>query len=54
MNPDEIYLASFPYGGGAGMKRRPRFEFEERAIRKLSAQSPFRVPGAGQAKRNGS
>ncbi|MGA2035253.1 MAG: type II toxin-antitoxin system PemK/MazF family toxin [Thermoguttaceae bacterium] len=23
MNPDEIYLASFPFGGSAGMKLRP-------------------------------
>jgi mRNA interferase MazF len=23
MNPDEIYLASFPFGGGAGRKLRP-------------------------------
>ena len=23
MRPDEIYLASFPFGGGAGMKLRP-------------------------------
>lgn len=23
MNPDEVYLASFPFGGSAGMKLRP-------------------------------
>jgi hypothetical protein len=23
MHPDEIYLASFPFGGSAGMKLRP-------------------------------
>ena len=23
MNPDEIYLANFPFGGSAGMKLRP-------------------------------